>query len=177
MHGLIFNQLQQFVTRTHGPVVWEEIELAAGKDLPMFMPTKVYDDAHFFGMLQAAEKTLKVSGEDIMHSFGEYLAPQLVKIYAQTIKPEWSVIDLLEHTENTMHRAVRFADKQADPPKLRCKRIDTNSVEILYNSSRGMVAFGRGLIVGFSKAFSQPLEIQQVTQNDGTLLRIKMLKS
>ncbi|MCE2734646.1 MAG: heme NO-binding domain-containing protein [Flammeovirgaceae bacterium] len=139
MHGLIFNQLQQFVTRTHGPVVWEEIELAAGKDLPMFMPTKVYDDSHFFSMLQAAEKTLKVSGENIMHSFGEYLAPQLVKIYAQTIKPEW--------------------------------------VEILYTSSRGMVAFGKGLIVGFSKAFSQPLEIQQIKQGEGVLLRITMLKN
>ncbi|MCZ8355934.1 MAG: heme NO-binding domain-containing protein [Cyclobacteriaceae bacterium] len=177
MHGLIFNQLEQFVTKNHGHAVWEQIEKASGSETPIFLPTKMYDDKFLFSILQAAEKTLNVPGDQILFSFGEYMAPQLIKIYSHSIKPEWTVIDLLEHTENTMHKAVRFADKLADPPKLNCKRIQSNAVEISYRSPRGIIAFGKGVISGFSKAYNQPLQIVQSQQGEATILRISMTKN
>ena len=64
---------------------------------------------------------------EILEAFGEFIAPSLLKIYSASIKSDWNTINLLKHVENTIHKAVRFADKNATPPELGCENQRTEN--------------------------------------------------
>jgi len=172
MHGIIFNQFNQFVVKTYGIYTWGQIcDKLDSKSL--HFPTQVYADEEFFDIVQAAAAQIKIGKEELMIAFGEFIAPTLLKVYSASIQPSWTIFDLLEHTENTMHKAVRWADKLADPPKLVCQRVTVNEVVIDYSSRRKMVAFGVGIIKGLSKSYNEKLDITRIDDVKSSQLRIR----
>jgi hypothetical protein len=175
MQGIIFQQLQHFVTRNYGHDTWASVLSEAGHAGKMFLPTAVYPDQDAIVIVQAACKLLNADINSVLEAFGEFIAPNLIKIYSTSIKQEWKVLDLLEHTEKTMHRAVRFSDKNASPPALQCTRIAANKVRIEYLSERKMAALGIGIIKGFGKIYNEPLTVKAVNMPDRVVLEITRL--
>jgi hypothetical protein len=161
MHGLVFQQLQQFVTKNHGAKTWNDILDNSQVSTKSFLPTKIYDDAEALSIVSAASALLKAPASTILESFGEFIAGNLIKIYAFAIKPEWRTLDLVEHTENSMHKAVRFNDKEATPPALVCKRVAPNKVLIEYKSERKMIDLGVGIIKGFATHYNEKIDIKR----------------
>ncbi|GHN02950.1 hypothetical protein WSM22_44390 [Cytophagales bacterium WSM2-2] len=82
----------------------------------VYLPTQVYPDAEAVLLVRCASEFTKVPVATILETFGNFIAPSLLQIYSASIQPEWNTIDLLEHVETTIHKAVRFADKNASPP-------------------------------------------------------------
>jgi len=172
MHGIIFNQFNQFVVKTYGIFTWGRICDKLNSKSVHF-PTQVYPDEEFFDIVQAAAAQMKIGKEELMISFGEFIAPSLIKVYSASIQPSWTIFDLVEHTENTMHKAVRWVDKLADPPKLVCQRVSVSEVVIDYSSRRKMVAFGVGIIKGLSKSYSEKLYTTRIDDANSSQLRIR----
>jgi hypothetical protein len=44
-----------------------------------------------------------IPSADLLESFGEALVPGLVQVYGRLVEPGWRTLDLIEHTEATMH--------------------------------------------------------------------------
>src|SRR5882724_4885836 len=118
MHGIIFQQLQQFVTKNYSNKQWTDLLDSVNLTGKFYLPTQVYPDAELVSIVVKASEVTKMPVPEILEAFGEFIAPSLLKVYAGSIKSEWNTIDLLEHVENTIHKAVRFADKTATPPEL-----------------------------------------------------------
>jgi hypothetical protein len=172
MHGMVFLQLQQFVTKNYGHEAWTKLLNDSGIGAKFYMPTQIYSDDEAIAIVSTASGHLSLSPAAILESFGEYLAPNLIKIYAASIKPEWKALDLIEQTENTMHKAVKFTDKNASPPSLVCKRVASNKVSIHYNSSRKMIDLGIGIIKGFGKHYKENLMVTRTETSTGTTLEV-----
>ena len=64
----------------------------------------------------AAEMTSIPAGE-LHEKFGEYLVPDLMYMYQKLVRPEWKTLDMIEHTELTMHKKVREEHIQNAPPR------------------------------------------------------------
>lgn len=176
MHGIVFQQLHQFVTKNYGHESWAKITADAGLAGKMFLPSKIYPDSDAASIVQAACRTLNAEPATILEAFGEFIAPNLLKIYAASIKPDWKVLDLLEHTEERMHRAVRFSDNKATPPPLGCTRVSADKVRIEYSSERNMIDLGIGIIKGFGKFYNENLSIKRFDQAGSTVLEIVKMK-
>ena len=52
--------------------------------------------------------------------------------YGHLLKPEWRAIDVIDHTEGTVHAVVRVKNPDAKPPKLKTQRLSPNEVLLVY---------------------------------------------
>lgn len=172
MHGIIFQQLQQFVIENYGVESWAMLLDKSGLKGRMFLPTQVYPDADAVALIIKAGEITKIPVPTILESFGEFIAPSLLRIYSASLKREWTTIDLLENVENTIHRAVRFADKKADPPKLNCKRLSDRVVSITYSSHRKMIEVGIGIIKAIAKSKNEIIDIKRKDLGTETILTV-----
>lgn len=163
MHGLIFTELQKYVTNKYGYTTWKTLLEKASLDSKIYMPTQVYPDSEVLTIVDTASKATGLGTADILEDFGEFLVPDLLKIFASSVKPEWKTLDMLENIENTIHRAVRAREPSATPPQLVCKRLSPNKVEIVYTSARKLCPLALGLIKGVANHYKEKVKIKETT--------------
>lgn len=161
MHGIIFKELKDYVEKNVGGGAWEKLMVEAGLGRKIFLPTQAYADEDIVKLVTAASKATGSPAGDILHSFGEYITPQLIKLFGALIKPDWKTLDLLEHTENTIHRVVRLQTPGAAPPKLVAERVSDDEVVIRYTSERRMCSLAKGIISGVANHYGDDITVEE----------------
>ena len=66
-------------------------------------------------------------------------------------------LDVIEHTEQTIHRVVRRRQPGALPPRLRTVRVGPKMVILTYDSPRRLCAVARGIARGVAARFAEAL--------------------
>ncbi|MCA1644919.1 MAG: heme NO-binding domain-containing protein [Chloroflexi bacterium] len=161
MHGIILVELKKYVDAEFGDDAWRALLGEAGLGGKVYLATQQYFDKEVIALLTAASSQTGSSTESILRSFGQFLIPDLVSVYAAYIRPQWGALDLLEQVETTMHRAVRMQNPGATPPRLRCERVSPSEVIITYTSARQLCALGEGLIAGVADHYHTSLSVNQ----------------
>jgi hypothetical protein len=161
MHGLIFMELQKFVGATAGPEAWTALLRSANISRTNYLVTESYPDEEVVAIVTAASKALDQTAPAILEAFGEFIAPDLFKIYRAFIPKTWKTMDLLENTETAIHRAVRLRDPKAEPPALNCKRTAPNQVVIVYTSPRKLCFVAKGLIRGVAGYYKEKVRVTE----------------
>jgi predicted hydrocarbon binding protein len=80
-------------------------------------------------------------------------------MYAALIQPEWRTLDVVLHTEETVHRVVRMRNPGAAPPYLRAERTSPDEVVVHYTSQRKLCAIAKGIVRGLSSHFGDGVTI------------------
>jgi hypothetical protein len=163
MHGTIFTELEKFVGAQLGPDAWSRLKADAG-----LAPERSYDifatypDEELTALVAAASDTTGLPVQTLLEAFGEFVAPDLLDMYWGAIAPEWRTLDVIEHTESTIHTVVRLDHQGATPPYLHATRTSANEVTVVYTSPRRMCAVARGITRGIAKHYGEAVEIQDV---------------
>ena len=163
MHGIIFAELQKFVDHALGPQAWAQLTADAGLGRTAFLATSAYPDDQLTALVAAAVRRTGIPAAQLLRQFGEFIVPDLVKVFGAFVKREWTALDLLEHTEEVIHKAVRLQTPNANPPRLRIARISPTQVKIEYSSSRRLCAVAHGIIRGVAKHYGEPMTIDEPT--------------
>jgi hypothetical protein len=163
MHGLIFAELKRFVDEGHGPGVWDALLRESGIGAKIYLTMEVYPDEELVRLATTASALTGSPLGDILEAFGESLAPTYFKLYGHLLKPEWRTLDVIEHTEQSIHRVVRIKNPGARPPELRCIRMSSVEVLLVYNSPRRMCAVAKGIARGVATHFSETIRISETT--------------
>lgn len=172
MHGIIFSNLFKFIRENHGYDTLKEIKKDAGVNTTFYDTTKSHPDSELQNLVASACKVLNVDGETLLETFGSYIAPGLLQTYKSFMKPEWDCMDLLEHVELTMHRAVRASTKDTSPPILKIKRLSKSQIQLDYSSERKMISLGVGIIKAIGQHYNEDLIIERNETATGTTLLI-----
>jgi predicted hydrocarbon binding protein len=159
VHGVILSELQKYVEARHGAHVWPALLRDAGLGTKLYSPFQAYPDAEVAAIVGAASKATGKPVGIILEDFGEFIAPDLIALYRALIKPEWRTLDLLEHTESTIHRVVRSRSPDARPPELKVARIRENEVAISYTSPRKLCAVAKGIVRGVARHFGERISL------------------
>lgn len=176
MHGIIFSELNKYVEHRLGAGAWEELLNKSQLKGHKFFPVTTYPDRELESIIAAICEKTGTTRDEVLEGFGGFIVPDLLRIYASLLNPNWKTLDLLENTETTMHRAVRYGDKQAQPPALVCERISPNLIKILYSSKRHMASFGIGIIKGIAEYFKEKIDIStNALPDDKTEITVKLL--
>jgi predicted hydrocarbon binding protein len=162
MHGIIFGELKKLVDSRLGGDAWRTVLQEVGLGSVIYMPVGEYPDAHavaIIGMIaQKTGKEVKV----VLEEFGEFIAPHLLALYRHMVKPEWKTLDLLENTEQTIHRVVRLRNAGAKPPELKTDR-EKNEVLITYTSTRKMCGVAIGIVRGLARHYQEEIDIEEIS--------------
>ena len=162
MHGIIFGELKKLVDTKVGGDTWRELLKNAGLGAKVYMPITEYPDQEAMALLGALATRTGQEPRAILEQFGEFIAPDLLALYRHMVKPEWRTLDLLENTEETIHRVVRLRNPGARPPELRTDR-EGDEVLITYSSARRMCGVAVGIVRGLAHHYAETIEIKELS--------------
>lgn len=168
MHGIIFCQLKEFVDANLGADGWKNLLKAAGSKRSVFLPIQSYPDEELVQLVVTASQVTGLPVPALLGSFGEFIAPYLIKTYALLIRPEWKTLDLLENTEETIHKVVRTRNPGALPPELKVARQSPTQALLEYGSERKLCQVAMGIIRGVARHYGDTITItEQACMHDG----------
>lgn len=161
MHGMIFAELKKFVVGGLGPEAWNQLTDKAGTPGKVYLPSQAYPDGELLNLVAAASEVTGKPAGDLVEAFGEFIVPGLVRAFGAHINPAWRTLELLENTEETIHRVVRTSSPGATPPQLSVTRAGPSEVVIEYGSERKMCALAKGIAKGIAAHYAQPITIDE----------------
>lgn len=161
MHGLIFSELKKYVTTKLGPAAWPALLKEANLANRIYLTGDTYPDAEAVALVSAASRITKQPAGAILEDFGEFITPDLIETYRPFIKSKWKTLDMIEHTEETIHKAVRLRDPGAAPPQLKSRRVSPREVEIVYKSARKMCGVAKGIARGVAKHYGEQVSVTE----------------
>ena len=161
MHGIIHTELREFVTSVMGIDGWRQVASTAGVSETEYVSRQSYADNDVPAIVGAASVLSGDAVPALLRAFGVYLAPTLLSVYRPYVKSHWRTLDLIEHTETTMHKAVRLRDPGAAPPMLSVQRVSADEVLIDYRSTRRLCQVAEGIASGVATHYGEQVEVSQ----------------
>jgi predicted hydrocarbon binding protein len=158
MHGLIFSELKRYVETKFDAKTWNALLENAGLKGNMYIAAAVYPDNDILALVNTACNMTGLTANAVLEDFGEFIAPQLIGQYSFLVKPEWSFLDFLCNTEETIHKVVRF-HQGVTPPRLAVTRLSDDKAMISYDSARRMCALLKGIVKGAAKHYKEDVSV------------------
>jgi hypothetical protein len=174
MHGTSLTLLKRYVQTQYDHSTWVKLMELSGLDKMEFDHKTVYPDEHIYALVGHAARITGLSAGELHEKFGEYLVPDLMYMYQRLLKPEWKTLDMLEHTELTMHKQVRHEHVDNSPPVLEVSRLGPNELMIDYVSPRRMGGLAVGIVRGVAAYYDEAdrIDVMPTTTEDGERVRI-----
>jgi hypothetical protein len=163
MHGIVFGELKQYVAARLGDTAWGELLTDAAIGPKLYLAIQEYPDEELGAILQAASRRTGLSAADLLQDFGDFIGPHLVHMYRMYILPEWKTLDVIEHTEERIHKMVRLQHRGARPPYLSTTRRGDDEIVIHYSSARRLCALAKGIAKGIARHYGETVEIRDLT--------------
>ena len=161
MHGIIYRELQKYVDTKFGGDTWATLLKKADLGGKMYTSLQHYPDAEAVALVTTASHMTGLPAAAILEDFGEFIAPDLLSMYKAAVKPEWKTLDLIENTEQTIHKIVRINNPGATPPVLQVTRTSPTEVVLTYTSARKMCAVAKGIAKGVAKHYNERVAITE----------------
>jgi predicted hydrocarbon binding protein len=158
--GIVFNLLEEVVSRDHGEDAWDALLETAGLD-GAYTSLGSYSDEDLMKLVGAASSALGAPGEEIVRWFGRSALPLLADRYPEFFEPHSSTRSFVLTLNNVIHPEVRKLYPGAEVPVF---DFDTSSDEVLvmgYASHRKMCALAEGLIEGAASHYGEQALIEQ----------------
>ena len=164
MHGLIFFYIQKFADEaTSGKTTWLKLRDTVTASNNRYLPNEVYPDEDAVKLLQKIADTCGEPLPSLIERFGEFLAPHLIKVAGQHIDPTWRTLDLIENTEEIIHKMVRTANPGAEPPVLETVRHSPNELHLVYSSGRQLCLLAKGITRGLADHYGETILIEETS--------------
>jgi len=162
MHGIIMNQLRLYAEARLGAGGWERLCTVAGVPANSYNLSQNYPDEQTLAIVDALSTACRTERPQLMEDFGQFLVPAVLRVYGSLLRPEWRVLDVLEHTEEVIHTVVRVRNPGATPPMLDTRRVSPEAVQISYTSPRRLCGLARGITRGIARHFQEEIEIRDL---------------
>jgi hypothetical protein len=162
MHGIIHLELHNFVKSRFGEEALRTLLDRVGQADDVITPLQSYSDQAIADIVVEASKMTGKPVPALLEAFGEYLVPAYISLYGSLLKPEWRTLDVIERTEETIHRVVRRRQPGAAPPRLRATRVGPKMVMLSYDSPRKLCAVARGIARGLAARFGDNLTMTDI---------------
>ena len=164
MHGIIFFYIQKFADEaTSGKTTWLKLRETVSVSNNRYLPNEVYPDGDAVKLLQKIADTCGETLPSLIERFGEFLAPHLIKVAGQHIDPAWRTLDLIENTEEIIHKMVRTANPGAEPPVLETVRHSPNELHLVYSSGRQLCLLAKGITRGLADHYDETIVIEETS--------------
>lgn len=170
MRGVIFTELFEVIEEKFGLELLDDV--IVGADLSndgAYAATGNYPFSELLSIVVQLHEKTEIPIDTLLEVFGENLFSRLL-----TQHPEFdtnkNILDYLENVETYIHIEVKKLYPDSELPKLDIVSKDERSIVFYYISSKQLHNLAKGMIMGASKYFEQPVEITMIPQEDKTVL-------
>lgn len=161
MKGLIFNLLQDAVTRSHGEDAWDTLLDTTGLS-GAYTSLGSYPDDDLQKLILAASKTLAVSPADVLRWFGREAIPILADRYSAFFENHTSTRSFILSVNNIIHPEVKKIYPGADVPVFDFHDGADGALLVGYESIRKLCALAEGFIEGAAAHYGESLSFEHL---------------
>ena len=160
MKGIVFNLLEEAVSRTYGENTWDDLLETAGLD-GAYTSLGSYPDQQLMDLVAAASSATGTAPQSIIRWFGREAMPALAAGYPGFFVPHNDLGSFLNTLNDIIHPEVRKLYPGADVPTFGFTTAADGTITMRYGSPRRLCAFAEGLIEGAAAQFGQTVAIEQ----------------
>lgn len=160
MKGIVFNLLEQVVSRHYGDDTWDELLSAAGVD-GAYTSLGSYPDGDLVELVGAASRALELPPQVVIRWFGREALPALAAAYPRFFTDHTDTRSFLLTLNDIIHPEVRKLYPGADVPDFDFDAPSAGMLRMRYGSGRKLCAFAEGLIEGAATHFGERVSIVQ----------------
>jgi len=167
MKGIVFTEFIEMVEKKFGDELADQ--LIEENDLPsqgIYTSVGTYDYSEMVTLLTDLHKRTNIPIPKLLYTFGEYLFHTFSTSYGHFFKHVPDAFTFFESIDNHIHVEVLKLYPEAQLPKFTTNRVDENSMEMVYESTRRMGDFAHGLIDATLKHFKEEAKVEQTETED-----------
>ena len=142
MKGIVFNLLEDVVTRHHGAATWDALLEAAEVD-GAYTSLGSYPDADAFKLVGAASTALGIPAVEVLRWFGQQAMPILAERYPGFFRAHVTVRPFLLSLNSIIHPEVRKIYPGADVPVFDFQDAPDGALMMGYESARKLAPWPR----------------------------------
>ncbi len=130
MHGSVIQKFRKFVNSiSEDLTAWLDLKAQVGLSERTYLPTETYPDLEMQQLIQGASKKFRIPRAKLLEAFGEFLVPDLLKVYGFMLQPNWKSLDLIASAESNIPQIIQLLDDNAQLPKIKTERVDDSPSE------------------------------------------------
>lgn len=166
MHGILFKYLKEYVEAEYGHDAWEAAMDEAGIEPKLYLPVTEYPDDEAVRLVDGILAVTDADEDDLLSSYGEVLAPELLGTFNAHIRDTWDAFDLMEHAGNQVF-TVFYSEDGADG-EVSATREDADTVVVHYGSSLELCELAKGVLRGIADEHGEDVAVtEQSCVHDG----------
>jgi len=158
--GIIFNLLEDVVIDAHGEAAWDQLLADSGLD-GAYTSLGSYPDADLDKLVAAASELRGTDPDEIVRWYGREALPLLAKRYPDFFTPHESTRPFLLTLNDIIHPEIRKIYPGAQAPQFDFDASEPQVLRMGYESTRGLCAFGEGLIEGAADHYGEQVHLTQ----------------
>ncbi len=170
MKGIVFTEFLDLVEDKFGLMMVDDIINAS--ELPSggaYTAIGTYDFGEMHQLITHLSAKTDIPINDLLLIYGEHFFSVIEKSYPAMLKQYKDPIEMLASIENHIHVEVRKIYHDAELPTFEVLEQTTNTLKMIYKSSRSMHSFGLGLMKSTFRYFERNCKIDCVPlKDDGT---------
>lgn len=161
MKGVVFNLLEEVVSRDYGQDAWDQVLDAAGLD-GSYTSLGGYPDDELFALIGAASTALDKHPDEIVRWFGREALPLLAANYPQFFELHESARPFVLTLNDIIHPEVRKLYPGAEVPVFDFATSPEGGLLMGYSSARKLCSFAEGLIEAAADHYGEKASIEQL---------------
>jgi hypothetical protein len=167
MRGVIFTELFELVEQKFGYDLLDEVIEGAKLDNDgAYAATGNYPFEELLRIVTVLSERSNIPVSDLLEVYGEHLFTKLIAIIPEAADIG-NVIDFIKGVETYIHVEVRKLYPNAELPTFEVLSSSSQALELNYVSSKNIPQLAKGLMMGASKYFKQPIEITFELSEEG----------
>lgn len=159
MKGIVFNLLEEAVTREFGADTWDDLLTSAGVD-GAYTSLGNYADEEVFKLVGAAATALKLPPQEVLRWFGRRAMPLLAARYPVFFEGHANTRSYLLTLNNIIHPEVQKLYPGATTPVFDFYDSGPESLTIGYRSQRRLCALAEGFMHGAADHYNEHMTLE-----------------
>lgn len=158
MKGVVFNLLEEAVTRAFGADTWDALVDSAGVS-GAYTSLGNYPDDDVEALVAAAGRALSLDRDAVLRWFGVNAMPILAELYPDFFRAA-DARAFVEGINTIIHAEVRKIYPGAACPHFRMRAHPSGDLVMDYLSTRNMCALAQGFVEGAAAWFGETVEFR-----------------
>ena len=159
MKGAVFTEFIEFVEETYGFDTADIMLEPDSDNEKIYTQAGNYPFTELVTLVLSVHETEKVEIEEILYKFGVYLFGKLVHMAPFLVKGSQSSFEVISKVDTYIHIEVKKLYPEADLPKFKVIKFETNHLEMLYSSDKQLEILAKGLMIGASNYFHETIVV------------------
>lgn len=158
MKGVVFNLLEEVVSRNHGDAAWDALLDATGL-AGSYTSLGSYPDAEIERLVLAASDALDAPPDEVLRWFGREAMPLLAARYPAFFEPHRSARPFILSLNSIIHPEVRKLYAGAHCPRFHFEDAPDGALLMGYRSPRRLCALAHGFVLGAAAHYGETADL------------------